>query len=171
MVMIGAVAGAAMYWLQSYAFYTPAQFIPGAEIMLTPLSSGVPEPILVENLQGIDSASVPLKFRACFTTTLTLGMLSETYIAYKDAQPLTAPGWFDCFDANEIGEALDEGRALAFLSQSQIAPQIDRVVAVFPDGRAYAWHQIVPEAARDYSGTPAPKPSPDATPDPAPKSE
>ena len=27
-----------------------------------------------------------------------------------------------------------------------IAPSIDRVVAVFPDGRAYAWHQISPDA-------------------------
>ena len=28
--------------------------------------------------------------------------------------PLTAPGWFDCFDADAIGEALDRGEALAF---------------------------------------------------------
>ena len=60
--------------------------------------------------------------------------------------PLTAPGWFDCFDAGKIADALDSGEALAFLSQSAVAPQIDRVVAVFPDGRAYAWHQLQPGA-------------------------
>ena len=39
----------------------------------------------------------------------------------------------------------ERGEALAFLSQAGIAPQIDRVVAVSPDGRAYAWHQIAPD--------------------------
>ena len=48
--------------------------------------------------------------------------------------------------AARIGEALEKGEAIAFLSQANIAPQIDRVVAVFPDGRAYAWHQLSPEA-------------------------
>lgn len=157
-VGIGAVAGAAMYWLQQYAYYVPAEFTPSQEILLTPLESGQPEPILVENIQGIDASSSPLRFRACFTTPLTQGMLTETYRAYPDAAPLIAPSWFDCFDAAAIGAALEEGTALAFLSQSQIAPQVDRVVAVFPDGRAYAWHQIVPELGTDYTGTPVPPP-------------
>ena len=60
--------------------------------------------------------------------------------------PTIAPYWFDCFDAKAIGAALEKGEARAFLSQKDIAPQIDRVVAVFPDGRAYAWHQVQPEA-------------------------
>jgi hypothetical protein len=156
MVLIGAVAGGAMYYLQEYAYYTPAQFVPGAEITLTPIESGKPEPILVENIQGIDSASVPLKFRACFTTPLTQAMLTETYLPYPNAQPLTAPSWFSCFDAAAIGTAIENGTALAFLSQSQIAPQIDRVVAVFADGRAFAWHQVAPAAVKDYSGTVTP---------------
>ena len=69
--------------------------------------------------------------------------------------------------ANAIGEALEEGTALAFLSQSQIAPQIDRVVAVFPDGRAFAWHQISPDTANAYTGSaPAAAPeTPAQTPD------
>ena len=167
MVVIGVVAGVSMYWLQQYAFYTPVQFVPSQEILLTPIESGQPEPILVENIQGIDATSSPLRFRACFTTPLSQAMLSETYIAYPNAEPLIAPSWFDCFDAAAIGEAIKEGTALAFLSQSQIAPQIDRVVAVFPDGRAYAWHQIVPEIGKDYSGTPLPgspsTPLPNAT--------
>ena len=151
-VLIGAVAGISMYWLQEYAYYAPVQFVPAQEILLTPIESGVPEPILVENIQGIDADSSPLRFRACFTTPLTQAMLTETYIAYKGAVPLNAPSWFDCFDAAEIGRALEEGTALAFLAQAQIAPQIDRVVAVFPDGRAYAWHQIAPETANAYTG-------------------
>lgn len=160
MVMVGAMAGISMYYLQEYAYYTPAQFVPSQEILLTPIVSGVPEPILVDQIEGIDSASVPLKFRACFTTPLTLGMLSETYLPYAGAQPLTAPSWFGCFDAAAIGTAIEDGTALAFLAQSQIAPQIDRVVAVFPDGRAYAWHQIAPAAVKDYTGTVTPPTAP-----------
>jgi hypothetical protein len=146
-VVIAAAAGIAMYWLQEYAFYHEASFRPGAEIMLTPIEGGQPEPILAEAVTGIDAESSPLRFRACFTTPMSQAMLTETYVAYDKPEPLNAPSWFDCFDAAAIGAALEKGEALAFLSQAGIAPQIDRVVAVFPDGRAYAWHQISPETA------------------------
>ncbi len=145
LVVTALVAGIAMYWLQVYAFYEPVSFTPGDEIRLTPIESPVPEAIVVEDVQGIDATSSPLRFRACFTTPLTHAMLTETYRAYPAAAPTIAPGWFDCFDANAIGAALEKGEALAFLSQENIAPKIDRVVAVFPDGRAYAWHQVQPE--------------------------
>jgi hypothetical protein len=147
-VLSGLVAGVAMYWLQVYAFYTPAVFQPGQEILLTPIASDQPEAIIAEGITGIDASSSPLRFRACFTTPLTLGMLTETYRLYEGPTPLTAPGWFDCFDAQAIGTALEKGEALAFLSQAGIAPGVDRVVAVFPDGSAYAWHQLTPEPAK-----------------------
>jgi hypothetical protein len=69
-------------------------------------------------------------------------MLSETYRLYDNPTPLNAPGWFDCFDAAAIGAALEKGEALAFLAEAEIRPGVDRVVAVFADGRAYAWHQL-----------------------------
>ena len=141
-VLISVVAGIAVYWLQEYAYYRDAAFTPGTEIMLTPIESDVPEPILAEAVTGIDADSSPLRFRARFKTPMTQAMLSETYRAYDGAEPLIAPSWFDCFDAAEIGAALEKGEALAFLSQSGIAPDVDRVVAVFADGRAYAWHQL-----------------------------
>lgn len=141
-VLVAAVAGIAMYWLQEYAFYDKASFQPGNEIKLTLIESGLPEPILAEGVEGIDADSSPLRFRACFHTPLSQAMLTETYKMYDKAVPLNAPSWFGCFDAARIGEALEKGEAIAFLSQANIAPQIDRVVAVFPDGRAYAWHQL-----------------------------
>jgi hypothetical protein len=146
-VLIAAVAGVAMYWLQVYAFYEPVAFTPGKEIQLTSIESGLPEAILAEDVTGIDADSSPLRFRACFRTPLTQGMLTETYKIYDRAAPTVAPGWFDCFDATEIGAALEVGEAIPFLSVPNIAPGIDRVVAVFADGRAYAWHQVSPEAA------------------------
>lgn len=145
-LLIAAVAGIAVYWLQEYAYYRDAAFTPGAEITLVPIAGNAPEAILAENLQGIDADSSPLRFRACFVTPLTQAMLTETYRAYDGAEPLNAPSWFDCFDAAEIGAALEKGEALAFLSEPGIAPQVDRVVAVFADGRAYAWHQFTPGA-------------------------
>jgi hypothetical protein len=141
-VLTGLVAGIAMYWLQVYAFYAPVSFTPGAEITLVPIDGTLPEAIVVENIQGIDAGSSPLRFRACFTTPLTQATLTETYRLYDRPTPLTAPGWFDCFDADAIGEALKRGEALAFLSHSDIARGVDRVVAVFADGRAFAWHQL-----------------------------
>lgn len=146
-IMISAaVMGATIYWLQVYAYYTPAVFQKGAEIELTLLSSGQPEPILVDGIEGIDADSSPLRFRACFRTPQSQAMLTDTYKLYEKPTPLIAPAWFDCFDADKIGEALETGEAIAFLSQASIAPDIDRVVAVFPDGRAYAWHQLSPDA-------------------------
>ncbi len=146
-VVIALVAGVAMYWLQEYAFYTEAAFRKGEEIRLTLIDGGQAEPILVSAITGIDADSSPLRFRACFTTPMSLPMMTETYKVYPGAEPLNAPSWFDCFDAAAIGAALEKGEALAFLSEAGIAPDIDRVVAVFPDGRAYAWHQISPDAA------------------------
>lgn len=147
-VISALVAGIAIYWLQVYAFYEKVAFTPGQEITLTTIESGQPEAILADNVQGIDANSSPLRFRACFTTPLTQAMLSETYLPYEGAEPLIAPSWFDCFDAVEIGTALERGEALAFLSQANIKTDVDRVVAVFPDGRAYAWTQLNP-AAKD----------------------
>ena len=145
-VLSAVVAGGAMYYLQEYAFYRTVAFTPGDEISLTALVSGIPEPIPVADLQGIDATSSPLRFRACFTTPITQPTLTEAFLVYDKAEPLIAPSWFDCFDAAMIGRALKTGEAIAFLGQAGIAPQIDRVVAVFADGRAYAWHQVNPDA-------------------------
>jgi Family of unknown function (DUF6446) len=141
-VTTSALAGLFVYYTQVYAFYQPVSFTPGAEILLTPIVSQTPEPILADNIEGIDADSSPLRFRACFTTPMDLSTLTETYVAYPAAVPLTAPGWFDCFDAAAIGAALEAGEALPFLSETDIHPGVDRVVAVFADGRAYAWHQL-----------------------------
>ncbi|MBD1203727.1 MAG: histidine kinase [Rhodobacteraceae bacterium] len=151
-VLIGAVAGIAMYWLQVYAFYEEVAFEPGTEIRLTLIEGGVAEPIIAEEVTGIDSDSSPIRFRACFRTPMTQAMLTETYRMYPEAVPNVAPGWFDCFDAQAIGAALEKGEAIAFLSEANIHPGVDRVVAVFPDGRAFAWHQLNACGETAFSG-------------------
>ncbi|WP_172299969.1 DUF6446 family protein [Pseudoruegeria sp. HB172150] len=140
-VVTALIAGVAIYYLQEYGYYV--ELGPeDAEIQLTSLTSQEPEPILIEGLEAIDADSSPLRFRACFHTDRTIAGLTEQFIIYDAAVPLNAPGWFDCFDAEAIGEALENGEAIAFLGERNIHDGVDRVVAVFDDGRAYAWHQL-----------------------------
>lgn len=140
-VITSLVAGAIIYWLQVYAYYTPVA-AEAARVTLVNITTGQAEPILIDHFEGIEGSSSPIRYRACFTTGMSEATLSETYLAYENPTPLVAPGWFGCFDANAIGEALERGEALAFLSAKDIHEGVDRVVAVFPDGRAYAWTQL-----------------------------
>jgi hypothetical protein len=142
LVLVGIVAAVGAWYAQTRAYYEPATFAAGQEILLTPIEGGVPEPIITDDITGIQSQTSPIGFRACFTTPMSQAMLTETYVAYPQAVPLNAPSWFACFDAAAIGAALETGEALAFLSQADVARGVDRVVAVFPDGRAFAWQQL-----------------------------
>jgi hypothetical protein len=146
------LAGAGVYWTQVYAYYhTVAATDAAAEMRLITISGSVPEPLVADDFQGIDASSSPKRFRACFTTPQSLAMLSETYVAAERPEPTVGPSWFDCYDAKAIGEALERGEALAFLSEPEIHPGIDRVIAVFADGRAFAWHQLAADAERPLS--------------------
>ena len=142
LVLTALAAGALLYWQQIYAYYTPIEAAsPAADIRLTPLE-GAPEALLTAGFEGIDAGSSPLRFRSCFTTPTALATLTETFRTYENPTPLVAPGWFDCFDAERIGKDLETGAAVAFLSEAEIHPGVDRVVAVYPDGRAFGWHQL-----------------------------
>lgn len=154
--MSALIAGAAMYYLQVYAFYDEVTAT-NEDVVLTSLYSGAPEPILFENFKGIDSTSSPIRYRACFETPTSLALMTETYVMVDEAEPLVAPEWFDCFDAQEIGEALEAGDALAFMGSENIQYGIDRIVAVFADGRAYAWNQINACGEVVFDGDPAPE--------------
>lgn len=140
-VAIAFVAGISLYYLQVYHYYDEVA-AENVEIRLTPVVGDAPEAIPAVVTDAIDATSSPIRFRACFTTPLSQALLTETYRLYDDAEPLNAPGWFECFDAAEIGEALEDGSAIAFMAEESIAQGVDRVVAVFDDGRAFAWHQL-----------------------------
>lgn len=156
-VVISLIAAIAMYYLQVYAFYDEVSAKGSDDVQMTLLATGQPEGILYEDFQAIDSDSSPIRYRACFTTTMSHPMLSETYVAYDHAEPLVAPGWFDCFDAKELGAALEQGKALAFMGTENVTYGIDRVVAVMEDGRGYVWHQINHCGEKVYDGQPAPE--------------
>ena len=144
-----ALGGAGMWYLQVYGYYDtlPAQ----GSIALTHAGEDTPRDVAVTAFEGIDAISSPIRFRACFT----LADMAE-FAPYDGATPLNAPGWFDCFDAGAIATALDAGAAQAVTAHANITYGIDRVAAIFPDGRAYAWHQINPCGTAHFDGDPVP---------------
>lgn len=157
--MIALVAGFSMYYLQVYAFYDEVPVEDG-NVALTSLFTGEPEVILADNFTGIDSDSSPVRYRACFDTELSLALLTETYVGIDNAEPLVAPDWFDCFDAAQIGADLEDGTALAFMGTENVTYGVDRVVAVYPDGRGYAWNQINFCGEVVFDGDPVPEECP-----------
>lgn len=148
-VLSALITGAAVYYAQVYGYYQKVEATaPAAEIRLTEIESGQPQPIAAEAFEGIDADSSPLRFRGCFHTPLSLALLTETFTVYDKATPLNGPGWFSCYDAAQIGADLESGKAVAFLSEHDIHPGVDRVVAVYPDGRAFVWQQLNDEAEK-----------------------
>ena len=160
-VITALLAGAAMYYLQVYYYYEPVKSTGTDDVQLTSLVSGLPEPVLYDDFQAIDASSSPIRYRACFTTSMSHPMLTETYELYEGAVPLTAPAWFDCFDAKTLGADLEAGRALAFLGQKDIEYGIDRVVAITDDGRGYVWQQINACGKVVFDGEPVPENCPE----------
>jgi hypothetical protein len=153
-VISGLVAGIAVYYLQVYAYYDEIQpGSPEAAVTLT-LADGTVEAVAVTDFQGIDSESSPIRYRACFRLTVTPDATSHQ--PYPGAEPLVAPGWFDCFNAREIGEALAAGQATAWTGAENHRYGIDRIVAVMPDGRAFSWQQINACGREVFDGKPAP---------------
>ncbi|WBU54520.1 DUF6446 family protein [Paracoccus sp. SCSIO 75233] len=128
--------GGGVWYAQEYAYYDR---IDPADVTLEVTAGGQQVALAVADIQAIDAGSAPHRWRACFRVTEALPGDAEPY---ADPTPLYGPGWFDCFDAEQIGHDLESGAATAWLGQSEIAPDVDRVIAVYPDGRAYGWHQI-----------------------------
>ncbi len=157
LVASGIIAGAAMYYLQVYGFYEEVPVMGEGDVVVTTVVGEVPEPIIYKEFQAIDANSSPVRYRACFETVMSTVMMSETYVLYDDPVPLVAPGWFNCFDAAEIGAALEEGTALAFMGTENVVYGIDRVVAVTDDGRGFVWHQINHCGAEDFDGKSPPE--------------
>lgn len=162
-VIVSLLVGAGIYYQQIYAYYEPVSAqAPGAQVQMTSLVTGLAEEVPAEGFEGIDAESSPLRYRACFSLPNSIAMLTETYEVHHDPVPLIGPGWFDCFDAKAIGADLEAGHAFAFMGQANITYGIDRVVAVYDDGRAFAWNQMNRCGEAVFDGKPAPQGCPPA---------
>ena len=155
MIVLSALAaGGAMYYLQVYGYYTEVTASGIDDVQMTPVGTSTPETILYEDFQAIDADSSPIRYRACFTTPTSVATLTETYEIYDGGAPRVAPGWFDCFDAEEIGTLIDQGRAVVFVGKRNLEFGIDRVVAVADDGRGFVWHEVNDCGDKTYDGSP-----------------
>ena len=133
-VVIGLVTftglfGLAFWWFQSHAFYSETKADEHTVII-----DGVGYPVTEWN--SIDATSSPLKMRACFLIREEIEAL-----AALDPEPLVAPGWFRCFNAEVIAENLASGYTKAYVAERNNPRGFDRIVAVFPGGRAYMRRQ------------------------------
>lgn len=153
LVLSAAVAAVALYYLQVYGFYYEVEAAPGQDVRLVPQGGSEGQPIAYSGFRAIDADSSPIRYRACFETDLSLDELSAAFTPAGKSEPRTAPGWFDCFDAKEIGEALKEGRARAFIGQKNIHFGVDRIIAVTDTGKGFAWHELNNCGQKAYDGT------------------
>ena len=146
-------AGGGMYYLQVYGYYEEVELNPGQDVFLVPQDSEDSVAIDYSDFQAINASSSPIRYRACFTSALTREELAQSYTVSQQHQPRIAPGWFECFDAQSIGAALEAGTATAFLSVKNISYGVDRIVAVTESGRGYVWHELNNCGKKAYDGT------------------
>lgn len=155
-VVLAVIFGVGLYYSTEYAHYAPLETSSEAAHLTATTFAGTQEDLLIDSIEGVDGISSPIKFRACFTTPMSVAMMTESFEPYLRPTPLVAPSWFDCFDAKRIGADLETGTAVAFVGQENFTYGIDRVIAVYPDGRGYAWNQINPCGQAVFDGDPLP---------------
>ena len=145
--------GAGLWYAQTRAYYDPVE---GPVTLTLAAPDGSLTTLPASDVSAIASISSPLGFRACFAHHLDLAALGEEIAVEprSDAAPTIAPGWFDCFHAATIGEMLAAGEATAYTAYPNAGYGVDRIVALTPDGRGWAWHQLNECGERAYDGTP-----------------
>lgn len=140
LLVLGVGAGAGVWYAQEYGFYE--QIGPGdrdAQIYVTNAARDGVRQLPITDFQGVNASSSPLRWRACFQLTEDIRL--DEMAPYPDATPLNGPRWFGCYDAGQITSDLASGAAVAVLGVPEIRTDTDRVLAIYPDGRAYGWHQ------------------------------
>ena len=127
-----AVFLAGLVWTQVFAYYERQKGVDALRMM--------GEAIPVADYDGIDSASSPLKLRACLTIDPAwIERLGPRGAAGDAAQ---SPFWFRCFDAGGLTADLASGAARAYDIGRNEPEGFDLMLAVYPDGRAFVWRQL-----------------------------
>jgi hypothetical protein len=152
-LLLGLVAGASIYYLQVYHFYREIPATGAQDVTLITLADGTSQPIEHSGFTAIDADSSPIRYRACFTTSLTPDQASALYVPAPGIDPRNAPGWFDCFDAKGIAAAISDGTMVTFLSTKNYAFGVDRIVAIGADGRGFIWPTLNECGTKAYDGS------------------
>ncbi len=151
-LVVALAVGAGVWWAQERGFWQRLPATEAAAAVVT-LADGTRAALPVATAEAIGGTSSPLRYRACLTLAAPA---PGPAAAYPGAEPLVAPGWFSCFDAGAIAADLAAGRASPVLGQADVAWGVDRVLALYPDGRAFAWNQINRCGREVFDGRPAP---------------
>lgn len=138
LLLFAALFGAGLWYAQVHAFYEETEA--GAVTV-----AGETYP--VTDWRGIDATSSPLKLRACFRLAPDDAAAIAARESYAAATPLVAPPWFECFDAGRLTADIADGTATAHMAAAEEEPGAHRVIAVYPDGRAYQWRQLTEQYA------------------------
>ena len=154
------LAGAGLYYLQVFHYY---ERLPSEGAQVTAMArDGAPRPLPISGFEAIDADSSPIRYRACFDTSLSLEVAVQTFEPYGGrTAPRRAPWWFGCFDADALGAQISAGQAQVFTSLRNLEFGIDRVVAITADGRGYIWHEVNECGDKAYDGSPLGKDCPD----------
>ena len=142
--VVTAIFALALWWFQTRAYYEQSGGVDAIEV------AGLSIP--VEGYSQIDAQTSPLKLRACFrlsdpadlprAAAAAAPLTEEARAAGVTLEPLVAPGWFDCFDAETLA-GLAQSDGAETLVAARNAPQgVDRVVLLLPDGRGWLWRQL-----------------------------
>ena len=111
----------------------------------------------VRDYRGIDGRSSPLNLRACFVGDFwDFWAFGDDGEAAQEATPLTAPRWFDCFDAGAIDADIRGGVARVLRAKLDEPLGFDTYIAYYPDGRGFMWRQINMCGAALFAGNPLP---------------
>lgn len=133
------LTGGGVWFAQQYGYYKEIDPQSGrADVVIVQREDGEARPLALSHFEGIDAESSPIRYRSCFVTE-PLG--EDEALPYEGPTPLVGPGWFKCFDAGQLTRDLESGEAVAYLSVADIRPDVDRVIAIYPDGRGFSWHQ------------------------------
>lgn len=145
------IFGIALWYYQTRAYYEEVTDV--TEI------NAYGDPWPVANYRGINADTSPLKLRACFEVDWDYAPSVE----FRDvAEPLVAPSWFDCFDAEQITLDILNEKATAILVAENEVYGFSRYVAHYEDGRAFMWRQINACGEASFAGDRLPEGCPPA---------
>lgn len=145
LLLFALIFGAALWYFQTRAYYETVDGL----TEVTAYGDAFP----VSEYRGIDADTSPLKMRACFKVDWDYWPSDE----YRDvAEPLIAPDWFDCFDAQQITLDILNGKATAILAEENEPYGFSRFIAQYEDGRAFMWRQFNACGTAHFEGDPLP---------------
>ncbi len=131
LVLFSIIFGVLLWYAQYYAYYNE---VSGLEAV-----SVESREVAVQDYVGLDGESSGLKLRGCFTVDVAA---FDGVTLAENPIPTTPPSWFECFDVVQLTADVESGVATTYMAAKNGRDGLDRIIAVYPDGRAFMWRQL-----------------------------